>query len=76
MRQKKIKRVRRIAKMLAKTQETTYNDYKPPVHWQGKETIKIEGKWIYPGSIIEPGIPRVMKNDCVKSITKRILADG
>lgn len=55
----KVKKIRGIARRLAKTEETTYNIGQPPL-------FNTEGKRI------RPGVPTTMKKDCLKYIVKQM----
>lgn len=72
MRNSKIKRIRRIAKRLAKTIETTYDYGEPAIYYSGNDIEISGGGLLRNGDRTKPGVPTVMQATCLKFITKSI----
>lgn len=73
MRNKKAKLIRKFAKRIAKSEETTYNIGKPPViNTSDKPYLTNSGFTVMPGRVIIPGIPTTLDTGCLKYVAKRL----
>lgn len=70
MRNSKVKKIRRIAKRMAKTIETKYDIGEEPIYYYGKDIEIADGGILRSGAKTKPGVPTVMIGTCLKFIVK------
>lgn len=74
MNQKKIKKLRKLARMMCKSTETTYNVGKPRIDYHGEDIEAKGGGILKSGMRLEAGVPTTMQHTCLKFITKKLKA--
>lgn len=75
MRNRKAKRLRKVAKIFAETVDTTYNIGDPAVYYYGKDIEISGGGVLRNGARTKVGIPTTLQKTCMKYIIKGLKRD-
>ncbi|MCP3899171.1 MAG: hypothetical protein GY707_05605 [Desulfobacteraceae bacterium] len=72
MNQKKVKKIRKVAKRMCKSLETVHILGKDKLVYNGESITLKDGTILYDGKRLEAGVPTVMDTGCLKFITKKL----